>query len=126
MSEALAESPEPIEIDPQALAELVRTRSPLAIVDCRTQEERRFVHLAGSVHIPLDELASRQGELDPETPVVVLCHHGVRSLRAAAFLREEGFAARSLAGGLERWSAQIDPTLPRYTRLTSGQCVPAT
>lgn len=53
--------------------------------------------------------------LDPDRPVVALCHHGMRSLRVAAFLRQNGFAqAVSLAGGIDAWARQIDPAMARY------------
>jgi rhodanese-related sulfurtransferase len=54
-------------------------------------------------------------ELDPDRPIVVLCHHGQRSLSVAMWLREQGFDhAQSLAGGIDAWSRTIDPTIPRY------------
>ena len=66
--------------------------------------------------MPMGEIPGRaHQELDPETRIITLCHHGVRSLNVAAWLRREGFEqAQSLAGGIEAWSARIDPTVPRY------------
>ena len=54
-------------------------------------------------------------ELDPRCEYAVLCHHGVRSMQAVHFLRANGFpGARNLAGGIDRWAAAIDPSVPRY------------
>jgi rhodanese-related sulfurtransferase len=65
----------------------------------------------------MSEMAERVGELEPyrDWRIVVHCHHGGRSLRVANWLRGQGFAnAQSLAGGIDAWAAEIDPTLPRY------------
>jgi adenylyltransferase/sulfurtransferase len=86
-----------------------------AILDVRNPQEYDIARIEGSTLIPLHELRDRLGELDPAASLVVLCHHGPRSSQAVRFLREMGFArARNLAGGIERWSSQIDPSVPRY------------
>ena len=109
-----------LEISPADLAAaLARDASRVTIVDVRTVPEYAFAKLAGSIHIPLDELAVRASKLDiPEGhTIAVLCHHGRRSIPGALALREAGFpGARSIAGGLEQWSLAIDPTVPRYKR----------
>jgi rhodanese-related sulfurtransferase len=88
---------------------------PPVLVDVRRADEVAKAVLAGAVHIPLDELEERFPELDPEQETIVYCHHGVRSLSATAFLRQRGFRdVRSLAGGVDRWSVEIDPSVPRY------------
>ena len=70
---------------------------------------------ANVVHIPLHLLPLRLEELDRRQEYAVLCHHGVRSMQAVHFLRANGFrGARNLAGGIDRWSAVIDPAVPRY------------
>jgi rhodanese-related sulfurtransferase len=85
------------------------------LVDCREGWECELVRLPGALHIALGQLASRADEVPSERPVVVYCHHGVRSRHGAALLREAGLVnARSLAGGIDRWSLTVDPTLPRY------------
>ncbi len=66
-------------------------------------------------HIPMSRIPERQGELDPSQPIVCICHHGVRSLQVVAFLERQGFeSVYNLAGGIDAWSAQIDPSIPRY------------
>lgn len=65
--------------------------------------------------IPMSQLGQRLGELDPDRPVAVLCHHGNRSQRVAVFLAQQGFGAvANIAGGIEAWSAEVDPSVPRY------------
>ena len=66
-------------------------------------------------HVPLAGLPAALGTLDPAQPVVCVCHHGVRSARAAVFLERAGFAdVYNLAGGIDAWSTQVDPGVPRY------------
>jgi rhodanese-related sulfurtransferase len=74
------------------------------------------VALPDSLLIPLPELEERAEELEPlrGRPVVVYCHHGVRSLDGAAYLRSLGMEAVSLRGGIDLYSLQVDPALPRY------------
>ncbi|MGN6502925.1 MAG: rhodanese-like domain-containing protein, partial [Pseudolysinimonas sp.] len=89
--------------------------TPPVLLDVRERSEASFVSLPGSVLIPLGELPDRLGELDPSASIVVYCHHGVRSARALAVLEKAGFArARHLTGGIDAWSVQVDPELPRY------------
>ncbi|MEA2693961.1 MAG: sulfur-carrier protein adenylyltransferase/sulfurtransferase [Acidobacteriota bacterium] len=86
-----------------------------AVLDVRNPQEYEIARIEGSKLIPLHELRDRLGELDPAASLVVLCHHGPRSGQAVRFLRQMGFArARNLAGGIERWSSQVDPSVPRY------------
>ena len=78
--------------------------------------ERDIANLGG-IPIALGELSQRLDELAPyrDKELVVLCHHGIRSAQATTFLRQNGFSeARNLTGGIDRWSAEVDPTVPRY------------
>jgi rhodanese-related sulfurtransferase len=86
------------------------------LLDVRQPEENAFCHLPGSVLIPLGELMGRVQEIDPgESLVVVYCHHGVRSMSGAAILAHAGITnVASLAGGIDRWSQVVDPSVPRY------------
>jgi rhodanese-related sulfurtransferase len=93
------------------------------IVDVRTPEELAVSHVPGTVNIPLSELDRRTDEIEPGPGqlVTVLCHHGVRSLKASLMLRELGFpGALSIAGGIEAWSLIADPAIPRYERDANG------
>ncbi|MDN3920277.1 rhodanese-like domain-containing protein [Roseateles violae] len=65
--------------------------------------------------LPMGELAGRLDELDPLQPVVVYCHHGMRSLQVVAFLQRQGFeSVYNLAGGIDAWSLEVDASVPRY------------
>jgi sulfur-carrier protein adenylyltransferase/sulfurtransferase len=85
------------------------------LLDVREAPEVSFASLPDAVHIPLGQLPERLGELDPTRPLVVYCHHGVRSSRALGMLERSGFTrVRHLTGGIDAWSVQVDPELPRY------------
>lgn len=86
------------------------------ILDVRNPDEVRFVSLPGSLNVPMHELPARLDEVREvaDRPVVVLCHHGVRSYQAAAFLDSVGIPASSLRGGIEAWAVDVDPRMRRY------------
>lgn len=85
------------------------------VLDVRTDEERFAARLPDTRHIPMQELPMRFVELNPSHHIAVLCHHGVRSELAARFLEQNGFRdVSSVAGGIDAWSTDIDPTVPRY------------
>jgi rhodanese-related sulfurtransferase len=66
-------------------------------------------------HIPMSRIPERLDELDPSQSIVCVCHHGVRSLQVVAFLERQGFGSvYNLAGGIDAWSQQVDPGVPRY------------
>jgi rhodanese-related sulfurtransferase len=99
----------------QAQALLAAEHPPL-LLDVREPWEYQIAHIAGSTLIPMNEIPGRaHQELDEDTPILVLCHHGARSLSVAAWLRQQGFEqAQSIAGGIDAWSAILDPSIPRY------------
>ncbi|TPW73626.1 ThiF family adenylyltransferase [Schumannella sp. 10F1B-5-1] len=84
------------------------------LLDVREPEEAELARIPGSLLIPFGELTLRMGELDATKPLVVYCHHGIRSDEALTILRRQGFAARHLTGGIESWSLTVDPSVPRY------------
>jgi rhodanese-related sulfurtransferase len=90
-------------------------RGRIQLLDVRQPEELQLARLPGETHIPLAELPGRLPELNPQMPIVVLCHHGVRSEMAGRVLERNGFADVShLIGGIDAWSQEIDPAVPRY------------
>ncbi len=106
-----------IQISPGDLASKIRDGELPRLLDVREVEEHRFVSLPNSTLIPLGELSSRVEEIEnwKEEAVVVYCHHGIRSLNAIAQLRHFGFTRlQNLAGGIDRWSTDVDPSMPRY------------
>lgn len=104
------------QIQPLEVKRLLDSGASVVLLDVRQPDEHAFCALPGSVLIPLGELPARVAELDPSDDlVVVYCHHGVRSLRGAAILTQAGFPnVASMAGGIDRWSQAVDPTVPRY------------
>jgi rhodanese-related sulfurtransferase len=105
------------EIAPTALARRLSTPGARPVLlDVRTPEEHSLVALPESVLVPLQEFGERMSELEAlkGKEVVVYCHSGVRSFHAAAFLATRGIDAASLAGGIDRYSVEVDPALPRY------------
>jgi rhodanese-related sulfurtransferase len=86
------------------------------LIDVRELWEYETTHVEGSVLIPMSEIPARAArELRPEERLAVLCHHGVRSMNVTAWLRRQGFTqAQSVRGGIDAWSAEVDPSLPRY------------
>ncbi len=86
----------------------------LVLLDCREPDELALSRLEGAVCISVREIPARLAELDPARELVVMCHHGQRSYRVALFLAQQGYRARSLAGGIDAWSREIDPSVPRY------------
>ncbi|MEQ8770995.1 MAG: rhodanese-like domain-containing protein [Phycisphaerales bacterium] len=105
------------EITPRdAARRLAAGAAPL--VDIRRADELERARVEGAEWIPMGDLLDRIDELDLDAgaPVSILCHHGVRSLRMTLALHEIGFTgARSVAGGIDAWSATVDPTIPRYS-----------
>jgi len=104
------------EITAQTFLALRSTPEPPVLLDVRESWEFQTAHLPGSLLMPMGEVTSRaHTELDPDAHIVVLCHHGQRSLSVAMWLRNQGFDhAQSLAGGIDEWSRTIDPQIPRY------------
>lgn len=98
-------------------AEFLRRRAAgelWQLLDVREPWEIGIAGLEGTIDIPLAELPSRLSELDAATPVAVICHSGGRSARAAGFLAEHGYTAANIAGGIDAWSTDVDPSVPRY------------
>ncbi len=106
----------PPEITPQAFAALHKQPNAPILIDVREQWEFNTAHIENSLLIPMGDVPTRaHAELDPDEPIVVLCHHGARSLNVTMWLRQQGFEqAQSLAGGIDAWSRTIDPAIPRY------------
>ena len=85
------------------------------LLDVREPHELQSAAIEGSHHIPMREVPVRLHELPIEKEIVVMCHHGGRSERVAAFLEAQGFdGAINLEGGINDWSLKVDPNVPRY------------
>ena len=87
----------------------------LLLLDVREAFEREVARIEPSVHIPMQEIPSRLGEIPRDRAVVVYCHSGTRSAMVAGFLEQHGFRnVANLNGGIEAWSIEVDPDVPRY------------
>lgn len=90
---------------------------PPRLIDVREPGEFAFARIAGAELLPLSQWPALALEklTDPAQPLLLLCHHGLRSGQATAFLVQSGFAdATNIAGGIAAWSEEIDPSVPRY------------
>jgi rhodanese-related sulfurtransferase len=105
------------QITPRDLALHMANDRAVLLLDVRQSWEHDMAAIAGSLLIPLSELPARAREIQPppEALVVVYCHHGMRSLSGAATLQRLGLQnVASLAGGIDAWSCEVDPGVPRY------------
>lgn len=104
------------EISPEELAARLQQTPPPQLIDVREPEEYDYCHLPGSRLIPLGELAGRVSEIPADGPVVLICHHGVRSGQALRYLSQRhGYQnLLNLRGGIHAWSVRVDPECPVY------------
>jgi len=102
------------EITPRDLAERVRRGDLIDLIDVREPYEWRIARIDGARLIPLGQLPSAMSTLDSTRDIVVYCRSGKRSADATIQLRAAGFRAVNLAGGILRWSDEIDPSIPKY------------
>ncbi|MGI8432956.1 MAG: molybdopterin-synthase adenylyltransferase MoeB [Chthoniobacterales bacterium] len=110
-----AEREETLEVDVVTLQRQLAGAEPALLLDVREPFEVELAQIKGAKLIPLGQLPTRIDELDRAKEILVLCHSGVRSLQAAEFLRSAGFSrVASVAGGIDAWSTEIDPDVPRY------------
>jgi rhodanese-related sulfurtransferase len=87
----------------------------LSLIDVRELVEHEMARIEGARLLPLSKFDEWVGTLDPEEEIVLMCHHGIRSAQVCAFLARQGFTRLSnLAGGIDRWSQEVDPSVPLY------------
>jgi len=114
----LDETQLPLEITPLEVQRRLEAGEKLALIDVREPTEFQLAGIDGAELIPMQTVPAELSRLDAqadETPLIVFCHHGVRSLNVVHWLREQGVAAcQSMSGGIDRWSLEIDPSVPRY------------
>lgn len=104
-----------IEITPAEVKAKLSRGGKFAFIDVREKWEYDTSHIEGSTLIPLRTIPNNLAQLHAAGEVIFFCHHGMRSLDAANWLRSQGVEnARSMSGGIDRWSAEIDPKVPRY------------
>jgi rhodanese-related sulfurtransferase len=104
-----------LEITPTELKQRLDGRQKLLLIDVREPHEYQICKIDGATLIPMRTIPANLQQLDTDDEVICYCHHGVRSLDVVVWLQGQGVAtARSLAGGIDRWSLEIDPQVPRY------------
>ncbi len=104
-----------LEIAPADVKARLDRGEKLVLVDVREPWEHQLCRIEGARLVALGSLAASVQTMPDVDEVICYCHHGMRSLDAAAWLRSQGIErAKSLAGGIERWSVEIDPKVPRY------------
>jgi rhodanese-related sulfurtransferase len=103
------------EISPSDTAGLLK-ENKARLIDVREPWEFQTARVEGSVLVPMGDVPSRaHQEFDPDEHLVIMCHHGARSLNVTVWLRNQGFEnVQSMRGGIDAWSAEIDPKIPRY------------
>jgi adenylyltransferase/sulfurtransferase len=103
------------EIGPRELKARLEREADLILVDVREPHEAGIARIEGARLMPLHGLPGRASELDSSREIVLHCHHGQRSMRALEFLRQAGFRKlKNLRGGIDAWSREVDPSVPRY------------
>lgn len=103
------------EITPREVKQRLDRGEKITLVDVREPQEHVICHIDGAVLIPMGTIPANLQKLDTDEDVICFCHHGMRSLDVANWLRTQGVSsAKSMAGGIDRWSVEVDPKVPRY------------
>jgi rhodanese-related sulfurtransferase len=109
--------PAEVEIQPESVASLQQAGTAFRLIDCREPDEWDTTRIEGAELLPLTDFAARYAGVltNPAEPIVIHCHHGMRSAKATLFLRQKGYTSVwSMARGIEGWSLEVDPAVARY------------
>jgi adenylyltransferase/sulfurtransferase len=102
-------------VSPAELDERIRRGERVLLIDVREPEEHDLAHIEGARLLPLSRFPEWADTLDAGEEIVFMCHHGIRSAQVCAFLARQGFTKLyNLAGGIDRWSQEVDGGVPRY------------
>jgi rhodanese-related sulfurtransferase len=101
-------------IEPREISAMLERGEKFLLLDCREPWEFEAAHIQGATLIPMRQIPQKLEAIPKDQPVVVYCHAGMRSFDVASWLKQQGVNALSMSGGIDRWSAEIDPTVPRY------------
>ena len=108
----------PLELTPQQVQQRIKAGEKFCLIDVREPWEFQAAAIAGATLVPMGNVPARIQELEAqadESPLLVICHHGVRSLNVVHWLRQQGLDnCTSLCGGIDQWSREIDAAVPRY------------
>lgn len=103
------------EISAAEAAKMREEDSETVLLDVREDSELAICRIDGALHIPMGEIPVRMESLPKEQPLVVFCHHGMRSMNVLQFLESHGFEnVINMGGGIHAWSHEVDPAVPRY------------
>ena len=104
-----------LQIEPRHVKDRLERGETLLLVDVREPWEHQLCRIEGAKLVPMGAIPSSLPLFEQADEVILYCHHGIRSLDAAVWLRQQGIeGARSMAGGIERWSREVDSSVPRY------------
>ncbi len=103
------------ELSPAETVAYLKVHPEAKLVDVRTDEEYAIAKITGAMLVNSQEKAAEILALPKDTPLIFQCHHGMRSLQAAIWFQQKGFTnVINLSGGIDAWSQDVDPTIPRY------------
>jgi len=104
------------EISAQQLKERLATGTDSAmLLDVREIDEFNICHIEGSLNIPMGEMPQSLGKLDQSQEIITICHHGMRSMKVALYLEQQGFAiVTNLTGGVDAWAREVDVSMAVY------------
>ncbi|NOL49683.1 rhodanese-like domain-containing protein [Pelistega europaea] len=103
------------QITVQTLKQWLDEGRDITLLDVREDNEVAFANIPGHLHIPMHLIPIRHAEIDDSKPLVIYCHHGMRSLQTGLYLTEVGFEdVYNVQGGIDAWSTEIDTSVPRY------------
>jgi rhodanese-related sulfurtransferase len=103
------------EITATEAAHLRNSNEDVLLLDVREDSELEICRIEDALHIPMNEIPERCEALPHDRPLVVFCHHGMRSMHVLHYLESRGFEnIINLGGGIDAWSREVDPTVPRY------------
>ena len=104
-----------VDLEPHELSGMLERDAPVFLLDVREPWESQVAPFTGARLVPLRTLSDALESIPRDRDIVAICHHGVRSARAVSLLREAGFTrVHNLVGGIDRWSLEADPSVPRY------------
>jgi rhodanese-related sulfurtransferase len=110
--------PGPLELSPRDVKQQLDAGKSLHLIDVREPNEFAICKIEGATLVPMRSVPSEMQDLETKAataPLIVFCHHGVRSLNVVHWLREQGLEnCASMSGGIDAWSATVDPNVPRY------------
>ena len=101
-------------MQPNELKKLIDAKDEFILLDVREPHEVDYAKIDPHIHIAMGAIPEQRDELDKNTPIIVMCHTGVRSAHVCQFLEPLGYDVTNLEGGIEAWSQIVDPNVPRY------------